>query len=120
MISTMDCHFFHNISIHIRKLHQQPISITTVRVSCTVAITRYLYIIISEFHTSVFVQRFLPVRLIISVCRVIVHPGLNTEILLYCRMQVVVVVVCCCFIMETLQAEASLQGIQVNHKLLPK
>ena len=25
-----------------------------------------------------------------------------------------------CFIMETLQAEASLQGIQVNHKLLPK
>ena len=27
---------------------------------------------------------------------------------------------CCCFIMETLQAVASLQGIQVNHKLLPK
>ena len=25
-----------------------------------------------------------------------------------------------CFTMETLQAEASLQGIQVNHKLLPK
>ena len=30
------------------------------------------------------------------------------------------VVVCYCFIMETQQAEASLQGIQVNHKLLPK
>ena len=27
---------------------------------------------------------------------------------------------CCCFNMETIQAEASLQGIQVNHKLLPK
>ena len=25
-----------------------------------------------------------------------------------------------CFIMETPQAEGSLQGIQVNHKLLPK
>ena len=30
------------------------------------------------------------------------------------------VVLFVCFIMETLQAEASLQGIQVNHKLLPK